>query len=79
MCEALNELFAEELKEADARGRSEGLQLGRDAGKMEKLKEMVQKKLAMDQSVEKIAEDLVEDEKVIREIVEALRFCDTSL
>ena len=46
---------------------------------MEKLKEMVQKKLAMDQSVEEIAEDLVEDEKVIREIVEALRFCDTSL
>ena len=29
MCDALNELFAEELKEADLRGRTEGLRLGR--------------------------------------------------
>lgn len=29
MCEALNELFAEELKEADLRGRKEGRSVGK--------------------------------------------------
>lgn len=32
MCDALNELFAEELKEADLRGRTEGLRLGKSEG-----------------------------------------------
>lgn len=32
MCDALNELFAEELREADLRGRTEGLRLGRSEG-----------------------------------------------
>ena len=68
MCEALNELFAEELKEADLRGRKEG----RSDGKIEKLKELVQKKLAKNQSIEKIADDLVEDVEVIRKIVKEL-------
>ena len=49
MCEALNELFAEELKEADLRGQKEG----RNVGKKEELREQVQKKLARNQSVEK--------------------------
>lgn len=68
MCEALNELFAEELKEADLRGRKEG----RSVGQIEKLKELVQKKLAKNQSIEKIADDLVEDVEVIRKIVKEL-------
>ena len=68
MCEALNELFAEELKEADLRGRKEG----RNVGQIEKLKELVQKKLAKNQSIEKIADDLVEDVEVIRKIVKEL-------
>ena len=68
MCEALNELFAEELKEADLRGRKEG----RSVGLIEKLKELVQKKLAKNQSIEKIADDLVEDVEVIRKIVKEL-------
>lgn len=55
MCEALNELFAEELKEADLRGRKEGRKEGRSVGQIEKLKELVQKKLAKNQSIEKIA------------------------
>ena len=29
MCDALNELFAEELKEADSRGRTEGMKQGK--------------------------------------------------
>lgn len=76
MCEALNELFAEELKEADLRGRKEGREEGREegknVGKEEKLKEQVQKKLAKNQSIERIADDLVEDVEVIRKIVEEL-------
>ena len=72
MCEALNELFAEELKEADLRGRKEGRKEGRNVGKIEKLKELVQKKLAKNQSIERIADDLVEDVEVIRKIVKEL-------
>ena len=72
MCEALNELFAEELKEADLRGRKEGRKEGRSVGQIEKLKELVQKKLAKNQSIEKIADDLVEDVVVIRKIVKEL-------
>ena len=72
MCEALNELFAEELKEADLRGRKEGREEGKNVGKEEKLKEQVQKKLAKNQSIERIADDLVEDVEVIRKIVEEL-------
>lgn len=72
MCEALNELFAEELKEADLRGRKEGREEGKHVGKEEKLKEQVQKKLAKNQSIERIADDLVENVEVIRKIVEEL-------
>lgn len=76
MCEALNELFAEELKEADLRGhkegRKEGQEEGRNVGKIEKLKELVQKKLAKNQSIERIADDLVEDVEVIRKIAKEL-------
>lgn len=72
MCEALNELFAVELKEADLRGRKEGRKEGRSVGQIEKLKELVQKKLAKNQSIEKIADDLVEDVEVIRKIVKEL-------
>ena len=72
MCEALNELFAEELKEADLRGRKEGRKEGRSVGQIEKLKELVQKKLAKNQSIERIADDLVEDVEVIRKIVKEL-------
>ena len=76
MCEALNELFAEELKEADLRGRKEGRKEGQEEGrnvwKIEKLKELVQKKLAKNQSIERIADDLVEDVEVIRKIAKEL-------
>ena len=45
MCEALNELFAEELKEADLRGRKEGRKEGRSVGQIEKLKSWYRKSL----------------------------------
>lgn len=34
MCDALKELFADELKEADARGRAEGMKHGIERGKI---------------------------------------------
>ncbi len=45
---------------------------GRNVGKIEKLKELVQKKLAKNQSIERIADDLVEDVEVIRKIAKEL-------
>ena len=65
MCEALNELFAEELKEADLKGRNDG--------KMEKLKELVQKKIAKNQTIEQIADALEESEESIEKIIEELK------
>lgn len=65
MCEALNELFAEELKEADLKGRNDG--------KMEKLKELVQKKIAKNQTIEQIADALEESVESIEKIIEELK------
>ena len=41
MCDALNELFAEELKEADSRGRTEGLKQGVEQGVRQGKREMI--------------------------------------
>ena len=46
-----------------------GIIKGKAEGRTELLKQLVQKKLAKGQSVEVIAEELVEDVKVIRRIV----------
>ena len=42
MCDALNELFAEELKEADERGRAAGMESGLKAGKESRRTEGIQ-------------------------------------
>ncbi|WP_371297960.1 hypothetical protein [Ruminococcus sp.] len=47
------------------KGRAEGREEGKAEGRTELLKQLVQKKLAKGQSVEVIAEDLVEVVKVI--------------
>ena len=60
MCKGLKELLADKREE----GREEGIN--------KKLREMVQKKLAKGDSVEKIADDLMEDINVIEEIVRKL-------
>ena len=49
-----------------------GIIKGKAEGRTELLKQLVQKKLAKGQSVEVIAEKLVEDVKVIRRIVDEM-------
>ena len=64
------------MHSAERRGIKNGIKIGRDEGiklgRAELLKQQVKKKLAKGQSVEIIAEDLVEDIEVIRKIVDAL-------
>lgn len=60
MCDALNELFAEELKEADNRGREK------------LLAELIEKKLNKGRTIEEIAEALETDEATVRRIAEGL-------
>lgn len=60
MCDALNELFAEELKEADNRGREKFLA------------ELIEKKLSKGRTIEEIAEALETDEATVRRIAEGL-------
>ena len=66
MCKGLKELLADKREE----GREEGIN--------KKLREMVQKKLAKGDLVEKIADDLMEDINVIEEIVKELCICNVS-
>lgn len=62
------------MERADARadGIAEGLALGKRKGAEEKLKELVEKKLAKNKSVEEIAVDLEEDVSVIQKIISTL-------
>ncbi|MBQ8803279.1 MAG: hypothetical protein IJZ53_06585 [Tyzzerella sp.] len=55
------------------RGRAEGHAEGQREGDRNRLVSIVQKKLKRGDSVEKIADDLVEDVAEIREIVDNLR------
>lgn len=57
MCDALEELFADELKEADERGREQ------------LLAEQVEKKLQKKKSISEIADELETDEQTIRMII----------
>ena len=61
MCDALRELFAEELQEADARGR-ESLLL-----------EQISKKLDKGKTITNIAEELELDEQAVLDIIEKLQ------
>ena len=64
------------MHSAERRGIKSGIKIGRDEGiklgREELLKQQVKKKLAKGQSVDIIAEDLVEDIEVIRKIVDEL-------
>ena len=57
----------------EERGIIKGRAEGRAEGRTELLKQLVQKKLAKGQSMEVIAEDLVEDVEVIRTIVDEIQ------
>ena len=76
MCEALNELFAEELKEADLRGRKEGRREGRREGIIQgensgiKLAKKVFKLTAKGCPVENIAQECGISVEKVKEILE---------
>lgn len=57
--------FQELLNEERMKGRTEGISIG----ERNKLITLVQRKLSMNQSIEQIAEDLMEDIQVISDIV----------
>ena len=63
-------------KEGEKLGEERGIELGKQRGlvlgEQNKLRNQVQKKLAKNQSLEKIAEDLMEDLETIRDIAENL-------
>ena len=62
-----------EAKDILNKGREEGREEGRKEGRMEQLTVLVQKKLERGDSVEKIADDLVEEVAVIEEIIAKLK------
>ena len=68
MCDALKELFAEELKEADSKGRSEGLQVGRTEGI--RLTKLVFQLSLKGESPEAIADKCGISPEEVREILE---------
>ena len=80
MCDALNELFAEELKEADARGRKSGMIEGHRTGVIEgrksgradgiKLTKKVFQLSAQGESMESIAEKCNIPLEEVRDILE---------
>ncbi len=53
-------------------GREAGWEAGREAGQMDKLQELIRKKLAKGQTIPEIAEALEEDEDTIRRMVEEM-------
>ena len=57
----------------EERGIVKGRAEGKAEGRTELLKQQVQKKLAKGQSVEVIAEDLVEEVEIIRTIVDEIQ------
>ena len=60
------------LKNTFREGREEGERIGRERGRQEKLKELVQKKLAKGKNVLEISEELEEEISVIEEMVSSL-------
>ena len=73
MCEALREIMADELSEAERkgeiRGEIRGEKRGERKGKIKFLVEKIPKKLAKGKDLETIADELEEDVEKIRPIV----------
>ena len=73
MCEALREIMADELSEAERkgelRGEIRGEKRGERKGEIKTLLEMITRKLAKGKSLEIIADELEEDVERIRPIV----------
>ena len=68
MCDALRELFADELEERENKGIEKGL----ERGKMAKLINQVMRKRGRGQSAARIAEDLMEPEEVVQKLYDLI-------
>ncbi len=73
MCDALRELFADELAEREERGKEIGKEIGKEKGAMVKLISLVHKKYEKGMPAEKIAGIFEEDPAVVRNICQALQ------
>ncbi|MBT9775052.1 3-isopropylmalate dehydrogenase [Clostridium sp. MCC353] len=73
MCEALRELFADELAEREERGLERGLENGIERGTRLKLISIVRKKLEKGLSASEIAELLEEEEDAVHRIYSAIQ------
>lgn len=72
MCDALRELFADELEERENKGIEKGLEEGLERGKMAKLINQVMRKRERGQSAARIAKDLMEPEEVVQKLYDLI-------
>lgn len=72
MCDALRELFADELEERETIGLEKGLEKGLEQGKMAKLITQVMRKREKGQSASRIAEDLMEPADVVQRLYDLI-------
>lgn len=70
-----NEGLERGLAQGLAQGIEQGLEQGLERGQKQKLQNLIEKKFERGDSVEKIADDLMEDVDIVREIVEQMKIC----
>ena len=73
MCEALRELFADELEEREERGMEKGLEKGMERGAIVKLISQIRKKQQKGLSVAEIAEILEEEPELVSKIYQTIQ------
>ena len=72
MCDALRELFADELEKREERGIERGIEQGREQGVLLNLVYQVRRKKNKGMAVEEIAEILEADEQLVQKMYQAL-------
>ena len=75
MCEALRELFADDLRESREEGIMEGRNVGKREGEASKLIEIVIKKYKKGCSVKETADMLEEPQTLIKQIYDVIGQC----
>ena len=75
MCQALRELFADDLRESELKGRNAGKREGKIEGKMEAKIELIIKKYKKGCSAEETADMLEEPQTLIKQIYDVIGQC----
>jgi len=75
MCEALRELFADDLRESREEGIMEGRNVGKREGEVSKVIEIVIKKYKKGCSVKETADMLEEPQTLIKQIYDVIGQC----